>query len=438
MVSLRFYLLSFFLQLFICSFSFAQTKFIIKQENADCSNPIELKDTLFGPTNAPNGFGSINEFNAPPKDLYSFEKEHNTVWYKFTIKQNGILSFDIFPISIKDDYDFLLFKYTDKNFCEDIKSGKIKPVRTNISRNQKQLESKTGLSVDASEEFVHSGLGDSYSKALTVNKGEVYYLVLDNVYENGKGHTLIIHLKPTITPIVKKPIDKKLIVKKETVKVVPKKDIGKVLIRIYISDSLTHESLKGDIELVNLTKQKYKSPDLSKKDTSSLCGKIIAGHKFLLTVVSKGYLPYCNQIITKKTDTLIICNVNLQKVEVGLQYNAENILFYGNETKLLPISLVALDNLVTFLKENPTVQMQIQGHVNSPKKYTYNIPKRIFIHRLSKKRAKLVYEFLVKNGIDKKRLSYKGMGAKKMKYPYTTKLIEMQKNRRVEIHIISD
>ena len=72
---------------------------------------------------------------------------------------------------------------------------------------------------------MHSGLGDSYSKALTVNKGEVYYLVLDNVYENGKGHTLIIHLKPTITPIVKKPIDKKLIVKKETVKVVPKKDM---------------------------------------------------------------------------------------------------------------------------------------------------------------------------------------------------------------------
>jgi len=44
----------------------------------------------------------------------------------------------------------------------------------------------------------------------------------------------------------------------------------------------------------------------------------------------------------------------------------------------------------------------------------------------------------VKNGIDKKRLSYKGMGAKKMIYPHTHKLQEMQKNRRVEIHIISN
>jgi len=60
------------------------------------------------------------------------------------------------------------------------------------------------------------------------------------------------------------------------------------------------------------------------------------------------------------------------------------------------------------------------------------------MRRLSKKRAKLVFAYLVKNGIDKKRLSYKGMGAKKMIYPHTHKLQEMQKNRRVEIHIISN
>ncbi len=433
-----FFLIITYLQFFVFNSSFAQTKYLIKTENADCSNPIELKDTLFGPTNAPDGYGKINEFNAPKEDLYSFEKEHNTVWYKFTIKQNGILTFDIFPISPKDDYDFLLFKYTDKNFCDSIKNGKVKPIRSNISRNNKQINSKTGLSNDATEDFVHSGYGNPYSKALTVKKGEIYYLVLDNVYANGMGHTLNIHLKVTSPTIKKKPVDKNVVVKKDTVKVIPKKDIGKAAIRIVLLDSLTNESINGDIELVNITKQKYKTPEISRKDTSVLNGKIIAGQKFLLTVVSKGYLPYCTQIITKKTDTLIVFNVNLQKVEAGIQYNAENILFYGNETKLLPISFVALNNLINFLKENPTVKLQVQGHVNSPKKYTFNIPKKIFIHRLSKKRAKLIFSFLVKNGIDKNRLSYKGMGAKRMKYPHTKKLTEMQKNRRVEIHIISE
>ncbi len=425
------------LQFFVISFSYSQSKFIINPENADCSNAIELKDTLFGPTNPPDGPGKINEFIAPKLDLYSFEKEHNTVWYKFTVKQNSIFTFDIIPLSPKDDYDFLLFKFTDKNFCEDIKNGKIKPIRTNISRNDKQIKSLTGLSKDAKEEFIHSGYGDPYSKSLTVKKGEIYYLILDNVYENGKGHTVVFHFKPTPAPINKKPVNKK-IVTKEPVKVIPKKDPGKSLIRIIVVDSLTNEKINGDIDLVNLSRQKFKTPEISRKDSCELNGKILAGTKFLLTVVSKGYLPYCLQINTKKTDTLVICNVKMQKLEAGLQYNAENVLFYGNETKLLPVSYVALNNIVTFLKENPTVQMQVQGHVNSPKKYTFNIPKKIFIHRLSKKRAKLVYKYLIKNGISKERLSYKGMGAKKMKYPYTHKLNEMQKNRRVEIHIISE
>jgi len=415
--------------------SFAQNKYIIHPENADCSKPIELKDTVLGPSNAPDGFGTVNEFNAAKQDLYSFEKEHNTVWYKSTVKQNAILTFDIIPLSIKDDYDFHLFKYTGKDFCDAVKTGKIKAVRTNISRNEKQIKSKTGLSSDGTEDYVHSGVGNPYSKPLTVKKGETYYLVLDNVYENGKGHTLILHFK--YSPVIKKTTDKK-IVKKDTVKIVPKPISGKATIKVIITDSLTNEPVFADMELVNLTKQKYKAPEIIRKDTNTMTGKIIAGHKFLLSIVAKGYLPFCMQITSKKTDTLIIYHAKLQKVQAGLQFNAENILFYGNETKLLPISFVALNNIVTFMKENPKVKMQIQGHVNSPKKYTYHIPKRIFIYRLSKRRAKLVYNFLIKNGISKKRLTYKGMGAKKMKYPYTTKLQEMQKNRRVEIHILSD
>jgi outer membrane protein OmpA-like peptidoglycan-associated protein len=438
MSKLHFFLFILFLQLFQCKYSFTQTQFFIRPENADCSSAIELKDTIFGPTNPPDGYGFFSEFNALEEDLYSFEKEHNSVWYKFTIKQNSILTFDIIPISPKDDYDFLLFKNTGEDFCEDLKAGKILPVRTNISRNEKQIKSKTGLSHDATEEFVHSGHGEPYSKEITVNKGEVYYLVLDNVYANGNGHTLYLHFKPIPAPINKKPINKKVIIKKDSIKVIPKKDQGKTLIHIVLFDSLTHESLHGDIALVNISKQKYKSPEIIRKDTNELTGQIIAGQKFLLTIAAKGYLPFCIQINTKKTDTLILYNINLQKVKVGLQYDAENILFYGNETKLLPISYVDLNNIVNFLKENPSIHMQIQGHVNSPKKYTFNILKKIYIHRLSKKRAKLVYEYLVKNGIDKKRLSFKGMGAKKMKYPYTKKLLEMQKNRRVEIHIISE
>lgn len=63
-------------------------------------------------------------------------------------------------------------------------------MRTCISRNDKSLKSMTGLSADAEHEYIHSGVGESYVKALPVKAGEWYYLLVDNVYSNGGGHTV--------------------------------------------------------------------------------------------------------------------------------------------------------------------------------------------------------------------------------------------------------
>jgi len=56
--------------------------------------------------------------------------------------------------------------------------------------------------------------------------------------------------------------------------------------------------------------------------------------------------------------------------------------------------------------------------------------------KLSKDRAKAVVSFLIKNGIDEKRLSYKSYGMEK---PLANNETEMgrSKNRRVEFKIIS-
>ena len=55
------------------------------------------------------------------------------------------------------------------------------------------INSVTGLSKSADVDFVRSGPGEQFSRALNVNEGETYYLVLDNVYDNGSGHTLNLH-----------------------------------------------------------------------------------------------------------------------------------------------------------------------------------------------------------------------------------------------------
>lgn len=167
-------------------------KAVITPSNADCLKAIEIKDTVFGPTTPPEKFGTKKELEGnDKKSLYYIEEEHHTVWYSFKCRCAGTLTFDIIPEDTKDDYDFLLFSYKkDADYCDQIAQKKIQPIRSNIARNDKKLKSRTGLSLTAKDEFVHSGPGTSYSKALEVKKDQRFYLLVDNVYANGKGHTI--------------------------------------------------------------------------------------------------------------------------------------------------------------------------------------------------------------------------------------------------------
>ena len=144
-----------------------------------------------GKTIAPMGAGEKQEISTlKNKSKYVFEKEHHSAWYKLTIADNGKMVFDIIPTKASDDYDFVLFKAGRLNFCDSLARHDVKPIRSCISRDKEDIKGKTGLSLAAKKEFVKEGVGDAYAKGVEVTKGEVYYLVLDNVYDDGEGHTI--------------------------------------------------------------------------------------------------------------------------------------------------------------------------------------------------------------------------------------------------------
>ncbi|UPT68672.1 MAG: OmpA family protein [Sphingobacteriales bacterium JAD_PAG50586_3] len=180
----------------------AQAKADITPQNADCLNAIELTDTVFGPTAPPNKYGTQLEVSGnDKKSMYYIEEEHHTVWYTFKCPCAGTLSLDIIPQSINDDYDFLLFRnQATNNYCDKIANRQIKPIRSNIARNDKTILSKTGLSKSATDDYVHSGPGSSYSRPIDIKVGQRYYLLVDNVYTAGKGHTIKLHYN--CTPLV--------------------------------------------------------------------------------------------------------------------------------------------------------------------------------------------------------------------------------------------
>jgi outer membrane protein OmpA-like peptidoglycan-associated protein len=116
--------------------------------------------------------------------------------------------------------------------------------------------------------------------------------------------------------------------------------------------------------------------------------------------------------------------------QVGEKVKVENLNFKINTFIVVPESRGKMYELLTVLKSNPSMKVEIQGHLCC-------MP----VDRLdlSTQRAKAINNFLVANGIDGERLTYKGFGSTQPIFAIPEK-DEPQRaaNRRVEILIVAN
>ena len=130
--------------------------------------------------------------------------------------------------------------------------------------------------------------------------------------------------------------------------------------------------------------------------------------------------------------------IKFNKIKAGEKYILQNLNFKPGKAIMIKKSFAVLDKIVAFLKENPTVEILIAGHVCCDAGiYNPNSKKLIPLNEehLSTKRAKFIYHYLIFKGIDQKRLKYTGYGFQTpLIYPEKNEK-DMQKNKRVEIII---
>jgi outer membrane protein OmpA-like peptidoglycan-associated protein len=119
--------------------------------------------------------------------------------------------------------------------------------------------------------------------------------------------------------------------------------------------------------------------------------------------------------------------IKTNELKVGYTFQLENLYFQADSTTISKNAERVLYKLLNFMKNNPTVSIEIGGHTN-------NLPAHEYCDRLSSDRAKNVSKFLIDNGISKKRISYKGYGKRKPIADNNTE-IGKQRNQRVEIKI---
>jgi outer membrane protein OmpA-like peptidoglycan-associated protein len=123
---------------------------------------------------------------------------------------------------------------------------------------------------------------------------------------------------------------------------------------------------------------------------------------------------------------------------IGKKFILEKLIFHRGTSIIQQRSQRSLKNLLRFLKENPNVEVEIRGHLCCNAGF-YQPDKSKVIPlestNLSTKRARLVYRYLVKNGVRSKRLTYHGYGFQTpLYYPEITQK-NKSLNKRVEIVI---
>ncbi len=115
------------------------------------------------------------------------------------------------------------------------------------------------------------------------------------------------------------------------------------------------------------------------------------------------------------------------QIKAGDKFTLDNILFKTGYSILLPESKKTLEDIAKILVERDDIYFTIQGHVCCTQNSRDAIDRKTKKRNLSVARAKYIYDYLAKKGVDTRRMKYVGM---RRKFPLGG---EPKYDRRVEI-----
>ncbi len=118
-----------------------------------------------------------------------------------------------------------------------------------------------------------------------------------------------------------------------------------------------------------------------------------------------------------------------EEIVKKLEYAAKNIFFETGSAKLKVISNKNLNEVAKILSENPSLQLDVEGHTDN----TGNAEKN---QLLSENRAKAVVAYLIKKGVEETRMTSIGFGQDQPVADNATTAGKAQ-NRRVELKLRS-
>lgn len=367
----------------------------------DCHGALPLlkagKKKILMPGNA----GNQNEFaNYPVIDELN---ENNSIWFSFVAEFDGEFYFSAKAEDEDSELRFIAFQTEpQRDICEDILNARAEIARFLIK-----------------DEYPSVALDKSRSRntiyPIRMREGEEIFMILFS--SSRKKHE--IDMSFDFTPLKGADIgiaeNQKVIDRRE--------DHIPGNYRIHVRDKDTGEPVVGTIHIdgpsditdVVVASDYYIQPQI---------GGIAKIH-----VGAKGY--FFNDIIdTLKAPVNRKLVFEMEPLTSGRSLQISDIQFQPGTSEFVASADTKLKRLVELMEINEDLKIEIQGHVMEIGSGSSAGLK------LSEARAEKVLDYLVENGISKRRMKAVGYGNQKPIYPEPKFSREEQANRRVEILVI--
>ena len=172
-----------------------------------------------------------------------------------------------------------------------------------------------------------------------------------------------------------------------------------------VFDDKTNQRLAADFRIIDLENENEVVSATADPVTGSFLISLPVNKNYALNVSMDGYLFHSENIelLSGTPDEPFLKNVGMKQLSVGESVVLKNVFFETNKYDLKDESRVELMKLHSFMQNNPAVSIEISGH-------TDNVGNDNDNQTLSENRAQAIYNFLIENGIEADRLSYKGYG----------------------------
>ena len=197
-----------------------------------------------------------------------------------------------------------------------------------------------------------------------------------------------------------------------------------------IKDSETGAPVLAKIDIKNISDGQVVGTTASSDADGTYRIKLPSKKSYSVDLHATGFLSDTRRIDVPAnwTSDTYTFNAELIKVKVGKKVVLNNILFETGKSILTQASYTELDRLLGIMKENSLMKIEISGHTDNTGSEPINA-------KLSEARAKAVVDYLIKNGIETSRMTFKGYGSSQPIAENSTPT-GRAKNRRVEFKIL--